>query len=275
LSGARDDAAELAARAAKHLASAGRHALARGDVSAAANLLSRTAALVPADAPERIELLPALGGALVLAGDLAEAESVLAEAIEAGTVASDRRVELHARLEHAFLRALTNPELGVEHLRRIADEAIPELEALGDDVGMAKAWRRIADVQWMRNRWAEQERALERALVHAERAGDAREVGGIRMRLAMALYWGPTPAPEAIDHAEQTLAQACGTPAVEATFLESLAGVYAMSDRFDEARSLLARGEAMGEELGLQAVVRRLLTRFWRRRAACRRSGGC
>jgi tetratricopeptide (TPR) repeat protein len=68
----------------------------------------------------------------------------------------------------------------------------------------------------------------------------------------MALYWGPTPAPEAIDRAEQTLAEARGTPAVESTFLESLAGLYAMSDRFDEARSLLARGEAMGEELGFR-----------------------
>ena len=112
LAGVGDDAAELAARAAKHLAAAGGRALARGDVSAAANLLTRTAALVPPDAPERIELLPALGGALVLAGDLPQAEDVLTEAIEAGVAAGDRRVELHARLERAFLRALTHPEHG-------------------------------------------------------------------------------------------------------------------------------------------------------------------
>ena len=102
--------------------------------------------------------------------------------------------------------------MGLEHLRQIADKAIPELEALGDDVGLAKAWRRIADVAWMSNHWGEQERALERALTHAERAGDAREVGGIRMRLAMALYWGPTPVPQAIDRAERALARHAGTP---------------------------------------------------------------
>jgi class 3 adenylate cyclase/tetratricopeptide (TPR) repeat protein len=245
-------AAALAARAAKHLAAAGRRALARGDVSAAANLLSRTAALVPPDAPERIELLPALGGALVLAGDLVGAEAVLTEAINAGRAAGDRRVELHARLEHAFLRSLTKPELGLYQLREVADEAIPELEALGDDLGLAKAWRRIADVHWMNNRWREQERALERALTYAERAGDLREVGGIRMRLAMGLYWGPTPAAEAIERAELTLVQAHGNPAVESTFLVSLAGLHAMSDRFDEARSLLDRGEGMAEELGFR-----------------------
>jgi class 3 adenylate cyclase/tetratricopeptide (TPR) repeat protein len=246
-----DHAANLAARAAHRLAAAGRRALARGDVSAAANLLSRTAALLPPNAPERIQLLPALGGALVVAGQLEQAEAVLREAIAAGAAAGDRRIELHARLEHAFLRALTDPN-GVDQLRRVAEDAIPELEAVGDELGLAKAWRRIADVHWMTSRWREQERALERALPYAERAGDARETGSILMRLAMALYWGPTPAPEAIARAEQALVRAQGNPAVESTFLVSLAGLQAMSDRFEEARGLLERGESIAEELGFR-----------------------
>jgi class 3 adenylate cyclase/tetratricopeptide (TPR) repeat protein len=245
-------AAELAGRAAQRLASAGGRALARGDVSAAANLLSRTAALLPPNAPERIQLLPALGGALVVAGELSQAEAVLTEAIAAGADAGDRRLELHARLEHAFLRALTDPEASVEGLRSTAENAIPELEAVGDDLGLAKAWRRIADVHWMRSVWREQEQALERALVYAQRAGDARETGSILMRLAMALYWGPSPAEEAIVRAEQALERARGNRAVESSFLVSLAGLQAMSDNFDEARELLARGESIAEELGFK-----------------------
>jgi tetratricopeptide (TPR) repeat protein len=247
-----DHAADLAARAARHLAAAGRRALARGDVYAAANLLSRTAALLPQDAPDRLQLLPSLGGALVVAGELAQAEAVLTEAVAAGAAAGDRRVELHARLEHAFLRALTDPNKNVEELRRIAEEAIPEMEAFRDDLGLAKAWRRVADVYWMTNRWSEQERALERALSYAERAGEPRETGSILMRLAMALYWGPAPAAEAIERAERALVRADGNHAVESSFLVSLAGLHAMSDRFEEARSLLARGEAMAEELGFK-----------------------
>jgi class 3 adenylate cyclase/tetratricopeptide (TPR) repeat protein len=244
--------AELAGRAAHRLASAGRRALSRGDVSAAANLLSRTAALLPPNAPERIQLLPALGGALVVAGELSQAEAVLTEAIAAGADAGDRRLELHARLEHAFLRALTDPDASVEGLRSIAEDAIPELEAVGDDLGLAKAWRRIADVHWMRSVWREQEQALERALVYAERAGDARETGSIQMRLAMALYWGPTPAEEAIARAEQALERALGNRAVESSFLVSLAGLQAMSDNFEEARDLLVRGESIAKELGFK-----------------------
>ena len=110
----------------------------------------------------------------------------------------------------------------------------------------------MADVYWLTNRWQEQERALERALPYAERAGDAREAGSIMMRLAMALYWGPASAPDAIERAEQTLERARGNPAVESTFLVSLAGLSAMSGRFDEARSLLARGRTIAEELGFK-----------------------
>jgi tetratricopeptide (TPR) repeat protein len=68
----------------------------------------------------------------------------------------------------------------------------------------------------------------------------------------MALYWGPTPTSEAIERAERTLVQAHGNHAVESTFLVSLAGLHAMSDRFEESRALLARGEGIAEELGFR-----------------------
>jgi class 3 adenylate cyclase/tetratricopeptide (TPR) repeat protein len=242
----------LATRAGERLSAAGRRALGRGDISAAANLLGRAAALLPAAGPERTELLPELGGALVRAGEFKQAEAVLTEAIEKGAATRNRRLELHAQLERAFLRSLTSPEGGVEELRRISERAIPQLESLGDDLGLAKAWRRIADVHWMTNRWSEQERALERAIVHAERAGDAREAAGALMRIALALYYGPVPAPAAIRRAEEILDRARGTKAVESTFIVSLAGLHAMSGRFDEARELFARGRAIVEELGLK-----------------------
>jgi tetratricopeptide (TPR) repeat protein len=242
----------LAARAGERLSAAGRRALARSDIPAAANLLGRAVALLPAAAAERIELLPELGTALVLAGEFEQAEAVLAEAIERGAASGNRRLELHAQLERAFLRSLTGAEGSVEELRRISERAIPQLESLDDDLGLAMAWRRIADVHWMTNCWHEQERALERALVHAERAGDAREAGGALMRIALALYYGPVPVPAAIDRAEEILDRARGTRAVESTFIVSLAGLHAMSGRFDDARDLFARGRAIVEELGLK-----------------------
>jgi class 3 adenylate cyclase/tetratricopeptide (TPR) repeat protein len=252
LSPADERAGTLALKAGERLAAPGRRALARGDASAAMKLLGRAASLLPAVAPGRAQLLCDLGAALVLAGEFAEADAVLTEAIEASVGAEDRRLELHALLERAFLRALTDPERGVEELKLVTARAIPELEELGDDLGLAKAWRRIGDMHWMTNQWNELERALERARGHAERAGDAREAGAALMRLPMAIYYGPTPVPEAIERAEAILARAQKAPGVQSTCLVCLAGLQAMAGRFEHARSLLTRGRAISEELGFR-----------------------
>ncbi len=50
----------------------------------------------------------------------------------------------------------------------------------------------------------DQELAVGRAIMYAERVGDAREATWARMRLAMALYYGPTPVPEAIRRCHQS-----------------------------------------------------------------------
>jgi class 3 adenylate cyclase/tetratricopeptide (TPR) repeat protein len=248
-------AQDLGVRAGEHLAAAGRRALSRGDASGAVNLLGRAASLIPREARGREELLGALGAALVVAGEFARAEAVLTEAIEAGIAAENRRLELHARFERAFLRALTDPRENVEELRRFAEEAIPELEKLGDDLGLAKAWRRIGDAHWMMNQWNEQERALERALAHADRAGDGREAAGALMRLPMAIYYGPTPVPEAIERAEKVIERASGMRAVESTALAGLGGLNAMCGEFETARALIARARAISDELGFRVWV--------------------
>jgi class 3 adenylate cyclase/tetratricopeptide (TPR) repeat protein len=242
----------LATKAGERLGAAGRRALGRGDASAARNLLGRAASLLPKDTPGRAQLLGDLGGALVLAGEFGKADAVLSEAIEQSAADGNRRLELHALLERGFLRALTDPEDGVDELRRVTGLAIPELEALGDDLGLAKAWRRIGDMRWMQNQWNELERALDRARGHAERAGDRREVAGALMRVPMALYYGPTAVPDAIHRAEAILARAQQAPGVQATCLVCLSGLQAMSGGFEHARMLLGRGRAIVDELGFR-----------------------
>jgi class 3 adenylate cyclase/tetratricopeptide (TPR) repeat protein len=241
----------LAVRATERLSAAGRRALARGDASGAANLLGRAEAVLPLEASGREELLVELGSALVVAGRLGEARNVLTDAVEAAAEAGDRRLELHARLERAFLLALTDPA-GVEELQQESEQALPELEALGDELGLAKAWRRIADVHWLRGRWDEQEQALERAIAHAGRAGDAREAAGALMRLPMAILYGPTPVPEAIRRGQEILQRGGDARIVRATALVGCAGLHGMAGRFETARENIARGRAIAEELGFR-----------------------
>ena len=78
---ARERDRELAARAAERLASAGRRAFGRGDMSAAANLLGRAVALLAADEPARLALMPDLAEALTEIGDFTGADRVLDEAV--------------------------------------------------------------------------------------------------------------------------------------------------------------------------------------------------
>ncbi|MDQ3858450.1 MAG: AAA family ATPase [Actinomycetota bacterium] len=243
---------ELAARASERLAVAGRRALARGDASAAASLLERAASLLPGPAPGSESLLVELGSALVVTGQFARADAALADAIRVASAGGNRRVELHGLLERAFLHALTDPAGSSDDLRREAERAIPALEELGDDLGLAKAWRRLADVHWLTNRWDEQEHALERAIEHAERAGDEREAAGARMRLPMALYYGATPVPDASVRAEEIVERGERARMVRSTALVCLGGLRAMTGRFDEARELISGGRAIAEELGLR-----------------------
>jgi tetratricopeptide (TPR) repeat protein len=75
------------------------------------------------------------------------------------------------------------------------------------------------------------------------------------MRLAMALYYGPTPVSEAIRRCHEVLEETSQNPVVRPAFLVSLGGLHAMCGRFDEARRLLGQGRSLFEELGLRVWV--------------------
>jgi tetratricopeptide (TPR) repeat protein len=243
--------AELATRAGERLGAAGRRAIvARGDVSAAAALISRAVNLLPPHRPERAALLTELGSALMRTGDFGRAEGVLDEALEEATGAGDRRLELHARIELEFCRSFTSPEGSALDDSSVADSTIPLLEELGDDAGLAKAWWLKSEPDVNACRWGARAEALERALEHARRAGDRTEVATMTFLHAQALYCGPTPVPEAIERCERYLAEHPGDRLLEASVGTVLAGLRAMQGEFDEARSMYSHAREIHEELG-------------------------
>ena len=242
----------LATKAADLLASAGRRALARGDAPAAAGLLTRATLLLRDEERARLELAPELGSALFDLGELVRADAILSRAIEGAAAAGDRRLELRARLEHATIQGRLNPGLGTEALRRTAEEAISVFDQLGDELGLAKAWCRLADVHWMAAQWGARAEAFEKALVHARRAGSARDQSFILASLPISLLYGSTPVPEAIGRIQQILEETPGDRMVEARVLDDLGELHAMLGEFDEARRLYARSKEILEDLGLR-----------------------
>jgi len=245
---------ELSARAAVRLAAAGRRALARGDMPAAAKLLDRAASLFAAEAAERLELLPDLGRALTEIGSLARAEDVLTEAVRAAESAGELRLRSTALINRAALRLYTRPDVerGAHELAQAAEDAVRVFEEHGDDLGLARAWSKLAVVHWTRCRYAAMEEALVIAHEHAERAGDDQERATALEHLARAALLGPTPVEDGIGRCRTILEQARGNRRLEAVTGVMIAGLEAMRGGLDAARELYAASRACFEELGLE-----------------------
>ncbi|HEU4941838.1 MAG TPA: adenylate/guanylate cyclase domain-containing protein [Gaiellaceae bacterium] len=241
----------LAQRSGERLAKAGRRAVTRGDLPAAVTLLARAVALLPDSHEERREILPMLGSALMGTGDFGRAERVLDEALETARSAGDQRLELRTVIEREFFRAFTSPESSVDEIVAVADSAIPLLEQLGDDLGLAKAWWLKSEVHVNACHWGARAECLERALHHARRAGDSGGAATISALLAQALHYGPAPVPQAIVRCEELLSHSRDS-ALTAAVSSTLAALRAMQREFDEARRLWADARSNYDELGLR-----------------------
>jgi class 3 adenylate cyclase/tetratricopeptide (TPR) repeat protein len=241
---------ELADRAAERLASAGRRARDRSDMPAAAKLLDRAAALLPADSTARLELIVDLGPALEQVGELARANAVLEQAAEMAAKLGDRRLEAHARVEHALVKGAHMPQTTFEETEPVAREAIRVFEELGDDLGLARAWRLRSFLPWGACRWGEMGEVLEQALAHARRASARIEERAALSFLAVVVFWGPTPVKDALLRLDEMRADAPEDRVLEASILNTEAALRAMLGQFEEAQMLAERGSEMYTDLG-------------------------
>ena len=243
-----DQIAELGARAGAALASAGHRALAREDMPAAARLLGRAVALL-GEGTKRREAMRELSGALWITGERERARSVLADVVTEAAAAGDERVEWYARLDAAHRNG------SMADLEDVGTRAVEVFATLGDDLGLARARRRLAAAARRRCAFALAAEESERALDHARRRGDSAEEARIVDVLCTALLYGPTPADEAIRRCETLMRGAAGNLLLEANVLASLSGLAAMRRAFDEARTAYQRARAVYEELGLELLV--------------------
>jgi class 3 adenylate cyclase/tetratricopeptide (TPR) repeat protein len=245
-------------RGAGYLSSAGHRALARGDMHAASSLLRRSAGLLPEDDRGRAHLLLEAGEALTELGEFELADATLRLAQTQATRIGDRGVIITTSLALVYLHYVTAAVGGEAAVMDEAELAVPQLEALGDHRGLARAWRLLTYVHGTACRWGAAEAAAKTALAHATLAQEHRLVMGIIASLASCALYGPTPVPEAILECEKLLEGAQGDRKAEATILWTMSHLEAMRGSFDRARDLYGRSRAMLEELGWK--VRAALT---------------
>jgi class 3 adenylate cyclase len=241
----------LGTRAGRWLSAAGRRSLARDDMSAAANLLERAAAMLEIADPERPALLRDLATALVARGRFEDAELALNQANESARLSEDHALADLVALDGHFIRLRTQPEGEFEEVRQATDDAYRAFSDAANDIGLARVWRLRAELDWMACAYGRTTEALDRALRHAHRAGEVREESAITVWLAACLALGPTPAGEAVARCQELLDGARGSRRVEAFVGTVLAYLSAMAGAKENARAHLERSRRRHDELGL------------------------
>ena len=249
------DERSLASKGGTYLASAGSRAYAIGDLPAARSLLGRAAALLPADDPHRLALLADLGDALRETGDFEHAAAVLLEAVERARATGNVAAECHAVAVRARMRLQVDTSARTNAVLAELEHAIEVFDRLGDERGLARAWAVRSWVPWFRCQAAAAEVALEQAIEHSARAGDARTEAQSLNLVAGAAVFGPTPVDEAIRRCRRILERYPDRRRVTASAFRALGALVAMQGKFEEARELLARDKEILRDLGLTVTL--------------------
>jgi class 3 adenylate cyclase/tetratricopeptide (TPR) repeat protein len=238
----------LGVRAAHRFHSAGRRALARADLAAAANLLGRA---LECDAAAEPDILWDLCETVLSAGDTENAAGLVKRLAAVG--AADPRGRARASILAAQLANLTGAGEAADASDSLA-EAASALGELGDRAGEAKGWHVCAQARARLGEIAAAEEALDSALRAARSAEDARRMTAVLADAPRAALWGPSPVVQASGRCLDVVRILRITPGnrhVEANGLRCQAVLEAMRGRTDAARELLADARANLEELGL------------------------
>jgi hypothetical protein len=242
-------AKQLAADAGGRLGAAGMRSWRRADVPSTIDLLGRATSLLPEGDPWRRELLCELGVAFDAAGKTVQAEETLMAGLGAAEAALDVRITYRAQLELAHVAIRREPEGKDLVLLEVVERGAPSLEQLRDNRGLARMWLLAG---WVRGgihgqhaAWREAE---ERALTYYRQA-DWPPATPLD-QIAAALYYGPAPAPEAIERCEALLNEEAAGLFGSANVERYLGGLQAMSGEIDAGRDRVAHAASVLDDLG-------------------------
>src|SRR5215472_7636641 len=240
----------LLRRAAGHLESAGRAAHDRGDVLAAMNLMTRTAALLPPDDPALARVYISLGTALTEAGQLEQAAATLADAQRIAAAHGDEGQRAHARVQALLSDLKLAPNRAAAQIAQALPELLSEFARSSDELGLCRTLQLQAAMYWVHANSAAAEEAWLRAAEYARQAKDRRHLTEILGWLASAALWGPTPAPEGIRRCADYLDEVGNHPRGQAVILLHMSGLQAMQDDVELAHTTLNRAKYLLETLG-------------------------
>ena len=254
-----DRSRDLAARASEHLATAGRRAADRGDLSAASGLFLRAARLRGPDDRSRVLLLLRAARHLLDLGEYDTEDIVLTEA-EAGA-SGDPGIEAQIEMERVLLHESTEPG-GQVNFVEAAERAIPVLEESGDDSALARAWFLASWRGGALGDFDRGEDAIRRSLDYARRANDRAAERAAYAGLAN-VVWGPMPVSDGFARLDEVIAMAGEDRFVDCNVASARAAFLAMSGAPVEASETWGRAHATALDLGLPDLLGFIAQEGW------------
>ena len=240
---------DLAGRAAGRLESAARAALVHGDWRATAGLLERAVALLPEGDPRRPEMLIQLTWPLISMGRFDDVKPLAAEL--AGS--KDPRFRAFGDLVR-IAREWSTAEHERDRALATIDAAMAVFEELGDELGMSWAERGREMTEWASCHARASGAAAERAVAHAEAAGDFMTAGIMRRAMVGALFFGPAHIDEAVRAAEELVERSEGHALSTAQAGSMLGRTLAVRGDTDRGRALVSTSIERTREGGLVVI---------------------
>jgi class 3 adenylate cyclase/tetratricopeptide (TPR) repeat protein len=240
-SGATSAAAAVAADA---LATVGRRAAERGDVAAAANLLTRPAAAGGGQDPGGVwvELI----NQRIEGGDFDR----VAEAIAHLADVEDDLAGAYADIARFQLDQLTNADHDFAEGAARAAAAVELFALRRNDRGLARAWLSIAEYHDVDGRHEASHDAHLEALAAARRAGDRAQEARVAADIPITMWFGPTPVDEILTYVGELLDASDTARPVRAEALLVRGAARAASGDVEAGRADATQARSMRAELG-------------------------
>ena len=243
---------EISRRAALHLRDSGDRARDRGDLQAATHLYGRAADLLPEDDATLPDLLYELARAMAETERRKESVEIFRRARDLARERGDLRTDWLSRLSLSNTLMSVDPHAVVTaRFREEIQEALGIFESLGDERAQARAWVQLAETEWMPCRYGEAISCLTHARDIAGRAEDLRTFDEATTMIAVASYFGPTQAGEALDRTTEILADARLTPLARGVVTSLRGGCRAMLGELDRALADHEAADRIVRDFGL------------------------
>jgi class 3 adenylate cyclase/tetratricopeptide (TPR) repeat protein len=246
---------EIARRAALHLRESGDRARDRGDQQAATHLYGRASDLLPEVDATYPDLLYELARVLSMTERRKESVELFHRARDLARQREDLRTDWLSRLALSTTLMSVDPHAVITaRFREEIQEAIGIFESLGDDRAQARAWLQLADTHWMPCRYGEAIVCLTHAHEIARRADDRHSLDEVTEGMVGAMYFGPTPAEEALDRTDEMLSDSLLSPLSRGLVRGLRGGLQAMTGELDRALEDYEAAEWILRDFGLLPV---------------------